>query len=124
DVVFDDFVFNYFGVAYTKIRVATDGYITFEGTGNSNATNQLIPNVSATYRAMSLAPFWEDLHTRVSGGVYQKKVDADTYVIEWSGMSLRWGSANDNEGNINFMVVLRRDGTFEYRYGQMSPQPT
>lgn len=116
------FKFKYFGVDRSEVRVATDGYLTFEGT-TSTPTNQIIPTTNATYKAVSLAPFWEDLHSRLSGRIYGKQIDADRYVIQWSRMSLRWGSSNNNEGDLNFMVVLHRDGRFEYRYGDMIRPP-
>ena len=120
---FDDFTFPYFGTEHTSIRVATDGYLHWETSSTSTPGNQRIPNVSGSNPGKALAPFWDDLHTRQTGRVLAKKIGADRYVIQWSRVSLRWGSENTNEGDLSFMVILHRDGSFEFRYHFMDPPP-
>ena len=122
DLDFVDFTFPYFGVVHSSIRVATDGYLSF-GRGESHPSNNPLPGmVSNAARANpAMAPFWDDIHTRLRGRILAKKIDADHYVIQWSGVSLRWGTVDANQGNLNFLVVLGRDGSFEYRFGYMEP---
>jgi len=120
---FDDFVFPYFGTEHSWIRVTANGYLSWE-TGNSIfAGNQPIPNTAGTNHAKAIAPFWEELHTRLNGKVLAKKLDANRYVIQWSQLSLRTGSTDTNFGDLNFLVVLHRDGSFEFRYGAMNAPP-
>ncbi len=117
----EDFSFPYLGIPRSAVRVASDGFLTFDLSAASTPTNQRLPN--ATYQRVHLAPFWEDLHTRLNGQVLAARIDADTYVIQWNHMSLFYGSDDSNESNLNFQVVLHRDGRFEYRYGDMLPSP-
>jgi len=120
---FVDFSFPYFGTNHDHIQVFTDGYLGWD-TVNSVGANVSIPNTTGLNHTKAIAPFWDDLHTWQSGRVLAKKIDADRYVIQWSRMSFRWGSTAAIEANLNFLVVLHRDGAFEFRFGDMLPPPT
>lgn len=111
------FVFPFFGEELRSIQVTTDGYL---GTMTARSANNSALPVQL-HAGKLLMPFWDDLHSRDSGRVYAKPLGSDRYVIQWSKMSLNYGSLAFNEGNLNFMVVLHRDGSFEYRYGAMDP---
>lgn len=111
------FVFPFFGVELRSIQVTTDGFLSTTTAASTN--NADLP--LAAHAGKLLLPFWDDLHTRVSGRVFAKPLGSDRYIIQWSRMSLGYGSSDSHEGNLNFMVVLHRDGSFEYRYGVMSP---
>lgn len=115
----DGFTFPYFGRELSSIGVTTDGYLDLQTRTSGN--NAEVP--AAAQNGKILLPFWDDLHTRVQGRVYAKPVGSDRYVIQWSRMSLNYGSTNDNQGNLNFMVVLHRSGDFEFRYGAMLGPP-
>ncbi|HEY0840780.1 MAG TPA: hypothetical protein VGD74_11380, partial [Vulgatibacter sp.] len=120
----EDFTFDYLGSRKTWVRVTTDGYLSFDSaTTTSSGSNQLLPTATGVYKRVNLAPFWDDLHTRTNGRVLAKRLDADSYAIQWSRVSLTQGSTAQEEFDLNFMVVLHRDGSFEYRYGSMLPVP-
>jgi len=121
----DGFTFDFLGTTMTSARISVEGYISFDSTATSSTgVNQFIPNNSTSYRRVHLAPFWDDLSTLTKGRVLAKQWDADTYVIQWSSMSLNLGSTGStNEYFLNFLVVLHRNGDFEYRYGLMLPPP-
>ncbi|HWV37097.1 MAG TPA: hypothetical protein VN033_01325 [Vulgatibacter sp.] len=119
-----DFAFPFMGKERTEVRVSTDGYLSFEPAATtSTGSNQRIPNTTAAYKRVHIAPFWDDLNTRTNGRVLAKRVDADTYVVQWSHVSLDQGSTASNEFDLNFAVVLRRDGSFDFRYGDMLAVP-
>lgn len=117
------FTFSYFGKEYGSMVVSSEGYLNFE-TSNVSVlgNNTRLPTSSF----IQIAPFWENLHTRVSGRVFAKQFDANTYVVQWSRTSVDTGSSNASAYNLNFMVILRRGGVFEFRYGDMQqpPQPS
>lgn len=116
----EDFRFNYLGKEMSEVRVATEGYLSFDpGATSATSSNQELPRDHATYRRVHIAPFWEDLHTRTSGRVLAKRVNEDSYVIQWSRTSVKKGSSDDAEYDLNFMVVLHRRGDFEFRFGNM-----
>jgi len=116
----DDFTFPFMGSPKSNVRVSTDGYLSFDsGATSTSSSNQRIPNTAATYKRVHIAPFWDDLHNRTSGRILAKRVGADAYVVQWSHVSLSQGSTDTEEFDLNFLVVLHRDGSFEYRYGDM-----
>jgi len=117
-----DFTFNFLGTPRTFVRVGTVGALSFEaGTSSLAAGNTMLPSSgTAAQKLIHLAPFWDTLNTRDSGRIYARRFDQDTYVIQWHRMSLTAGSTAE-EYNLNFMVVLRRNGDFEFRYGAMEP---
>ena len=117
------FKFNYLGTDMDWVRISTEGYLSFDSTATSaSGSNQLLPNSATAYKRVHIAPFWEDLHTRIRGKVLAKLVNPDTFVVQWSQTSLNYGSSTADQGNLNFMVVLHRNGDFEFRYGPMQPQ--
>lgn len=120
DLVFEDgFTFDYFGKSYDRLRLSVNGYLSFDPTVASQSSNSTMPNATVTYKKMHLAPFWDQLATFTYGRVLAKLVDPDTYVIQWSDVSLARGLTAANPASLNFMVVLRRNGDFEYRFGAM-----
>lgn len=126
-LVFEDgFSFDFLGVSHDRIQVGLHGVLNFDPSMQiatlRNTNPVLIPTTNA-FRVAHLAPFWGQLNKRESGRVFAKRIDADTYVIQWSQMSLNAGSLASNEYDLNFMVVLHRGGDFEYRYGTMAPPP-
>jgi len=121
---FDGFTFPFAGESRTAVMVSSEGYLSFDmNQATANPNNQRFPTANATYKHVHIAPFWDDFHTRINGKVLAKKVGTDRYVIQWSGTSLRRGSSDMNEFDLNFMVVLHANGDFEYRYGLMREPP-
>lgn len=114
-----DFTFDFMGQKKTFAVVSVSGYVSFDPSTSSSSSNSELPNSTTSPKRVQLAPFWDSIYTRASGRVIAKRIDLDTYVIQWSKMSYSSGSSNTAEHDINFMVVLRRDGEFEYRYGLM-----
>ncbi|AKU90463.1 lamin tail domain-containing protein [Vulgatibacter incomptus] len=118
DVAFaDGFTFNYLGKPYSAVRVSTDGFLTFDATATTAASNSTLP--STGNKKVHLAPFWKDLHTRTNGRVYALAT-ATQVVVQWSHISMNAGSTATAEHDLNFQVVLGADGSFEYRYGTMA----
>lgn len=119
-----DFSFTYFGETYRSIRVFNMGVVSFE-TPTGNVNNQILPSRTASYNRYHLAPFWDNLQPRgEKAAIWTAQPDADTFVIQWSRFSATTASIVDGEErpfNLNFQVVLHRDGRFEYRYGAMEP---
>lgn len=107
------FTFPYFGQELRSIYVAVGGYLTMKSGNSTN--NAVIP--ASTHAGKLLMPFWDQLNTMSAGKVYAKALGTDRYVIQWTKMSLHYAPSDD--ASLNFMVVLHRDGSFEYRYGTM-----
>ncbi|HEY0839619.1 MAG TPA: hypothetical protein VGD74_05490, partial [Vulgatibacter sp.] len=115
------FTFPYMGVDRASVRVAQNGFLSFDPTTPGNLfANDVLPNAAGDKAKVHLAPFWDQLSTLTNGRVIAAPVDTDTYVIQWSGISAIGGTAA-SPYDLNFQVVLHSDGSFEYRYGAMSP---
>ena len=115
------FVLPYFGNAYTAVRVTSDGFLSFNLSASSLATNARLPSTSNGN--VHLAVFWDDLLTQ-SGGVYAAFLPhPDRFVIPWSHVG-RYHSLDPRTYDLNFQVVLFPDGAFEFRYGTMAPPPS
>jgi len=58
DLTLGDFIFQFYGIPVTTLRISTNGYITF-GTEGTESTNDSIPNSNSPNAI--IAPFWDDL---------------------------------------------------------------
>ncbi len=107
------FTFNYNGVNYTTINMATDGYASFAyTTATGSNTNLYAAGVPAV-----LAPWWDDLTTGAGNILYQTQgaVGSRTFTIQWTNVSSYWSTPNRV---INFQVILyETSNRIELRYG-------
>ena len=114
-----EFPFPFLGVDHTSVRISVDGYLSFSTNTSTTGSNQAIPNTSSSYNKVSLPAFWDDLNARTSGTVYFLATPTE-YIVQWSHMSMSSASSTTSEHDLNFQVVLKPDGTFQYRYGTMA----
>ncbi len=107
------FTFNYYGTAFTSVKVGTNGYLSFTTTSTAY-TNQGIPNTTEPNNL--LAAFWDDLNVTTAGML---KYYADTanqrFIVSWLAVP-RYGVATDLE---TFQVILYANGRIVYQYNTM-----
>ncbi|MCP4712475.1 MAG: right-handed parallel beta-helix repeat-containing protein, partial [Planctomycetes bacterium] len=104
------FTFNFYGVDYSSVYVASNGFLQF-GTTNeihdgSNSTAGLISHIR-------IAGLWDDLKTNGDGDdIY---VDNTTY---FDRVSIRWDATNKADDSVvNFAVILFDTGKIQFVYG-------
>ncbi len=114
----DGFTFDYLGQQYTSVRIAMDGYLSFDTSTTTSATNEALPSTSAAGKRVQIAPFWDNLYARGNGAVLVLSSPTE-YVIQWSHVSMSTGSSTSMSHDLNFQVVLLADGSFQFRYGLM-----
>jgi hypothetical protein len=117
-VVFpDQFRFPFDAELHAGVRVAKNGFLSFDLTGTvASHLNAAFPT-NATYRYVHLAPFWDQLQSYLHGKVYWLHDDvAGTLTVMWKDWSYRETSS---DWDLDFEVVLHANGSFEYRYGTM-----
>lgn len=108
------FTFNYGCQPYTSVSVSSNGWLSFESTTSSNASNNL-----AGY-ANVIAPLWDDLQVYTGGAVtYQTTGTAPNriFTVQWSTMEWYYSSSSDV---ISFQVKLYETSNrieFIYRQG-------
>lgn len=110
-----------FGRYVTRLYPTSNGWIATAKTGDPRRTIRCLPTGFA-YTGM-LAPFWADLDPSQGGSIKAGLADPDTYVISYEGVPLRDTDGAPGAARYTFQVVFRRDGTIEYRYGQMGAMP-
>ena len=105
--------FPYFGANYTQLKVAADGWITFDVTRTTgDFSNSTIPDADGA--PLMIAPFWDDLDADVQGTV--RTQDMGTYFLVSYHNVPRFLSTDGN----NFQIKLfYATGVIELHYGTM-----
>ncbi len=103
------FAFPFYNQTYTSVRVSTEGFLQFEGSGqagdSSNTLEELLENVR-------IAPMWDNLRTDRTGD----NIFVDTSVA--TQVTIRWDATNEaDETDVNFAVTLSDDGRIRFDYG-------
>jgi len=116
------FDFPYFGEFHSELRVVVSGYISFDMNHVTGTTAAEFP--SPTKKEAHISPFMSQLTLKPSGAanrigkIFWEHIDdgvEDYVVIQWS--HIQYISAARNPSDLNFQVVLYRDGSFDLRYG-------
>ncbi|MGA2254402.1 MAG: right-handed parallel beta-helix repeat-containing protein, partial [Thermoguttaceae bacterium] len=103
------FSFSFYGQTYTKVYLASDGFLQFAGPDSpadgSNPSAKLLADAR-------IAPLWASLSITQSGdGVW-----ADTSVA--NQVTFRWAATNTADNSlINFAVTLYSNGSIQFYYG-------
>jgi hypothetical protein len=111
------FTFPFEGTPQTQIQVSSNGWAGFNTSNSSTAyTPSQFPTSSYSY--VNFALFWCDLTSSPGGKVWYgmaSDVLGDFFVVQWKNW--HWLSYSST---LNFELILRPNGNFEYRYGPMT----
>src|SRR5437867_12091087 len=108
------FTFSFYGKAYDRVFVGTNGFITF-GSGDFNSPAFVSLNAFAI-RQPRIAAFWTDLDV-THAGIFVKQAPR-RFVITWRRVPL-YGQAGSN----TFQVQLFPDGRLAFLYRGMTDAP-
>jgi hypothetical protein len=101
------FSFDLYGTSYDTVKVTSEGFLHFAGSGNYNDS----PSLGALRDNVRIAPMWIPMRTLNGGGdIYIDESQAGQVTIRWSGQS-------DAGSAVNFSVTLFDDGAFRFDYG-------
>ncbi len=107
-----DFPFN--GTTYNRVRVSTNGALTFGSDGDFSYQNEQIP-----YRDVSVFPYWDDMNPEQGGNIRYGRLDSgganDRFVISWEEIP-----HYNNAGSYTFQVILYKNGNIRFRYDATS----
>lgn len=107
------FTFNYYGTAFTAVKVCTNGFLSFTTTNNSY-TNQGIPTAAEPNNM--IAPFWEDLNVTTAGMLkYYADGANQRFIVQWTAVP-RYNTTNYE----TFQAILYADGRIVYQYNTMN----
>ena len=106
------FTFSYYGNAYTSVRVADNGGLSFNTSASISYTNACYPtSTSSSYP--DLAVYWDDLVS--SNKVYSYNDTAGgRFIISWEDVAHFSGA-----GAASFQVHLYPSGLIEYHYADV-----
>lgn len=135
DLVFPEgFYFPWNGVPRDRVRITTNGYVTFNLSRHPSSSsgfwlfsNNRLPHTTGTTATdddvrdlVHIAVFWDDLRLG-SGGVWWAHGSDELgpfVAIEWKNVTM---SSSSSTADLTFAVVLRPSGVFEYHFGDMLP---
>lgn len=107
DVVIVDlpFSFNFYGKAFTKMSICSNGWISFGGTNIRSYRNWTLP--SAGTPDNMIAAFWDDLYERSSNsGIYSHYDDANhRLILQWENVGTAYGPSGDQDET--FQIILQ-----------------
>jgi hypothetical protein len=111
------FSFDFYGSMFTDVAVCSNGFLQFN-TGSNDFTNDAIPNTNAPNNIA--CPMWDDLNPGAGGAVYtlsRGTAPNREFIASWQGVP----QFNNTDSN-TFQVVLRENGTMEFRYGTITAE--
>jgi hypothetical protein len=95
------FLFQFYGRMYSQITVCSNGFIALGVTENGEFRNYRLPGAMGP--SPMIAPFWDDLATDSSSGVYTMFDRSNhAFIIEWYNMK----SGRDGSTPETFQVIL------------------
>ena len=112
------FAFPYYGTNRTSVRIVSNGWLGFAGSGTSTAySNTSIPTSGAPNDF--IAPFWDDLNPSSGGSVRYRDMGDGRFVVSWLGVPPFSGG-----GTYSFQAILHANGQIVYQYQSMSGSVT
>jgi subtilisin family serine protease len=106
------FSLNFYGEVKNKVRISTNGYLTFGETGYEY-WNQPIPQEWEPNDI--IAPFWTDLVTYNDGAHIYYRASPEALIVQYENVG-SYGSP----GSASFQVKVMADGIIYFYYKQMS----
>lgn len=107
-----------FGEDQDRVRVYANGVMGFDD-GDTSITRDNYAFPATQYGAVHLAPFWDNLIGVEVWYEFGTDASGSYLLVQWSG-EIALAADFFAESSVNFQVLLREDGTVEYRYGEMS----
>ena len=101
------FNFSFYGETFNSARMATNGCLHF--LSNGTTCNDYTPD-PLPYATYTMYPFWTDLIS----GTMKAKAFNDKTVFGWYDKKEYYRTSSNN-----FEVILWRNNSFEYRYGEL-----
>ena len=107
------FTFNFYGTAFTTVKVCSNGYLSFTTT-SATFSNQGIPNTSEPNNL--IAPFWDDLNA-TSAAMVKSYADAanQRFIVSWLAIP-RYNTTTYE----TFQAILYADGRIVFQYNTMA----
>lgn len=109
------FSFPFYGRQYTRVRVSTNGYLSFGNNGPA-FLNAGLPTISGP-RAL-VAPFWDDLDFGAGEKRAYARFDGARFVVTWADVP----RFNDPGSRLTFQAILYPSGEIRFQYLRLDGQ--
>lgn len=113
------FTFNYIGIAYTQVRISTNGWLSLNTSGTTQTANVNLFTTSTPNS--TLAPWFDDLNVDGSAVLSYKTTGTSPnriFTVEWKNVLTY---RNQATARINFQVKLfEGSNIIEFHYGSLS----
>ena len=108
------FEFFFYGVPYSQLTLASNGYLTFDTYG-TDYTNDAIPNSQEPNNL--IAVFWDDLNMPTTESKVYEYYDEDNgrQIFQWTNMR----RYEDAQADLSFQAILYEDGNIILQYMNM-----
>jgi len=107
------FDFPFYGFAYNRLAIHTDGVVTFRATEPFLGGNQRLPGTAS----VAIATFWDDLPVGAQGQISYRlygRAPERAFVIQWSGG--RYRDSRINQDSPAAQLILHEDGRIVLGY--------
>ncbi|HKB16245.1 MAG TPA: hypothetical protein VKF62_09265, partial [Planctomycetota bacterium] len=114
--------FPFFGLSASDVQISLNGFVALDqnlSLGGGYFANDPIPNSNLPNNY--LAPWWDDLHTGVSGSVWAQALPAGGFLVEWNSVE-KFPPFTGGE-LATFQLLLSESpvlGTVSFLYGAQS----
>ncbi|MBK8553933.1 MAG: VCBS repeat-containing protein [Ignavibacteria bacterium] len=111
------FSFPYYGVSYPKLKICTNGWVSFD-TASTDAAFNNSPIPDSNEPNSIIAPFWDDLDLRSSGNVYYlNDVSNNRFLVQFNNVPHY--NSGSGLGPYTFQVILHSNGSIYFQYLNM-----
>lgn len=100
--------FPFYGNTFDRVRICTNGWLSFSDGSSSSYGNQALPNSGAP--ANLLAPLWDDLNFGTTQRAYTY-FDGARFIVSWVDVP-----HYSTGGPYTFQVILHPTGEIRYQY--------
>ena len=104
------FTFMFYGQAKTRIRICSNGYLTFSNYGK---VPMYAPIPSAADPNDLICPFWTDLNPEQGGTIYYYSTP-DEFIVQYQGVA-----RHESSERYTFQVILTPNGKIAFNYLEM-----
>ncbi len=111
------FTFPFYGSNFSRVRISTNGWISFTSTLNA-FENTPLPSTAAFSPENLIAPFWDDLHFRGQPRAWVYG-DGTRLIIQYQDVD-RHDPVQPSPARLTFQVILERSGRIVFQYLSMA----
>jgi subtilisin family serine protease len=112
------FSMPFYGATHSTVNICTNGWLSFTEL-DSAYTNQALPSAGTRVPKSLVAPFWDDMDLRTTGGIWTHN-DGTRFIVSWVGV-MHYTTGAPAGGPYTYQAILYPGGKIVYQYLTMTP---